>query len=172
MAVLLLTGSNFINIALLLILTGLFILKSSKDQKSLIVACLMLLVVFMSQVSPQNNRYVLETFKQIIHPPRMLTGKQVVVIPVKNNNDPETIRRKIANNYLDSVYNSSHRHVSHLVSLIPKTEQGRIIIVPPDINKLPYQKATDTTPDRRRLLAFIGKYKKQAAANRKAGFQH
>src|SRR5471030_16653 len=65
-AVLLLTGSNFINVALLCVFAFLLVFRSSRDQKSLIVICLMLLVVFMAKVSPQNSGYAVDTFKNTI----------------------------------------------------------------------------------------------------------
>src|ERR1700761_1494329 len=68
MAVMLLTGSNFIDMLVLMILAALFIFKSTRDQKSLIAVCCMFVVVFMSQVSPQNYTYVHETIKNNFFP--------------------------------------------------------------------------------------------------------
>src|SRR3569833_502793 len=50
MIVLLFTGSNFLNIALTFTLALLFIFNSTRNQKSLILACVMLLVVFMGRI--------------------------------------------------------------------------------------------------------------------------
>src|ERR1700733_12691684 len=57
MIILLLTGSNFTNLALMIVMVFLFIFKTNRDQKSIIAVCMMFLVVFMAKVSPQNNLY-------------------------------------------------------------------------------------------------------------------
>ncbi|MDB5017640.1 MAG: hypothetical protein JWQ84_2472 [Mucilaginibacter sp.] len=161
MAVLLLTGSNFINLALLLTLAVLFLFNSTKDQKSVIVVCLVFLVVFMAKISPQNNQYAAETFKNIIHPSR--PPFPTTVIKKNNINGTDTIRRKIAHQYLDSIYtasvkNSINKPVKPALPVI-KTVQGRIIIAEPDINTKPYQTPTDTVAQQRKLLTFINENK-------------
>src|ERR1700744_623165 len=67
MAILLLTGSNFTNLILFGILAYCFIFKSSRDQKSLLVVCIVFLVVFMGKISPQNNDYLINTIKTIVY---------------------------------------------------------------------------------------------------------
>ncbi len=57
MATLLLTGSNFGCIVMILVLTGIFIFKSTKEQKSIIVINLFLLILFFAKISPQNGNY-------------------------------------------------------------------------------------------------------------------
>jgi hypothetical protein len=166
MAVLLLTGSNFINLALLMVLTYLLLFKSSKDQKSLIVICVMFLVVFMAKVSPQNNMYTFQTFKNIIHPQKPPFAKVVTSKPDSFSNSEngfsftEKIKRTIAKNYLDSIkrvkklkepYNPYQAALRNIL----KTDQGRILIVKPNINTRYYQTPTDTSDERRKLLAFI-----------------
>jgi hypothetical protein len=163
MAVLLLTGSNFVNLALLLILGLLFIFKSTRDQKSLIAICLMFLVVFLVQISPQNNKYVGETFKDIIHPPKPFTGKFVAL---KKDSIPtaEDIKRKFAQNYLDSIKAvrikaETHKQVEPQLAGVMTTEQGRILIPAANINTKPYQTPTDTSNEQHLLLAFIDSHK-------------
>jgi len=163
MAVLLLTGSNFVNLALLFILGFLFIFKSTRDQKSLIVICLMFLVVFLVQISPQNNKYVGETFKDIIHPPRPPFASRVAL---KKDSilTVEDLKRKFAQNYLDSIKAvrakaAINKHTDPELPRAIKTEQGRILIPVADINTKPYQTPTDTSNEQRLLLAFIGTHK-------------
>jgi hypothetical protein len=163
MAVLLLTGSNFINITLMLILTALFIFKTGKNQKSLIVVCLMFLVVFLSQVSPQSNMYVHETFKNAIHPPVITSqtsnGVTNTVLPIS----ADSIKRNFARHYLDSeklIQNNVKQPAqAALFTSLPKTDAGHVVLVPPNINTPPYQTPTDTTAEQRKLLAFIGTHK-------------
>ncbi|MDF2433897.1 MAG: hypothetical protein JWP44_3528 [Mucilaginibacter sp.] len=175
MAVLLLTGSNFINLALLIILAVLFLVNSTKDQKSLIVICVVFLVVFMAKVSPQNNQYAAETFKNIIHPSRPPFPKTAVINATAiTKGRPDTIRRKIAHQYLDSIYNASNKNpINNPVKAalpVAKTVQGRIIIAEPDINTKPYQTPTDTVPQQRKLLTFINQHKGKLPISGEASF--
>jgi hypothetical protein len=163
MAVLLLTGSNFVNLALLLVLGLLFILKSTRDQKSLIVICLMFLVVFLVQISPQNNKYVGETFKEIIHPPKHFKNK---IVALKKDSIPtaEDIKRKFAQDYLDSIKAvrikaEANKHTEPQLAGVITTQQGRILIPVANINTKPYQTPTDTSNEQHLLLAFIDSHK-------------
>ncbi|MDR3696833.1 hypothetical protein [Mucilaginibacter sp.] len=171
MAVLLLTGSNFTNIILIAILAFLFIFKSSKDQKSIIVICLMFLVVFMAKVSPQNNKYTGDTIANIIHPQKPLPAtiaKIQVVAP-----GPDEIKRKIAQRYLDSLRRGSNKSTVPTPTpkaILPKTENGRILIAGPDINTPPYQTPTDTTPEQGTLLTFIDTHKAYLALSSESDF--
>lgn len=100
MAVLLLTGSNAVDLMLMAILLLLFIFKTSKDQKSLIVVCILFWVVFILKVSPQNNEYVLKLYAKAFH--HELPAKPVVSIPARpvtgsldNSQDPEAQKGKL-----------------------------------------------------------------------------
>jgi hypothetical protein len=160
MAVLLLTGSNFTNLVLLIVLALLFIFKSSREQKSMIVVCLMFLVVFMAKISPQNNSYVTETFKNTFHlkvihksPPPVL-NLPITLMPDSRLN-PDQRKQKTAMRYLDSVYVAIHPKIKHPAKAALTTESGRIFIPKPDINSKSYQHKTDTTAYQKHLLAFI-----------------
>ncbi|GAC1311640.1 MAG: hypothetical protein NVSMB24_31580 [Mucilaginibacter sp.] len=164
MAVLLLTGSNFINIILLCILAFLFVFNSSNDQKSLIVVCLMFLVVFMVKVSPQSNKYVVETFKHIV---RSRPADEVPVANIRASVplDIEEARQKIAKHYLDSLgatialRKKTNVPVNPALTNLPATQTGRVFITKPDINTPPYQTRTDTDAQQRRLISFINAHK-------------
>jgi hypothetical protein len=146
---------------LLLILAFLFLFKSSSDQKSLIIICLMFLVVFMAKISPQNNEYVIKTIKNIFYLYKKTTATPVIkkpdVVP-----GPEEKKRAIAIRYLDSIrYIMNNRELHQTPSRatqLPKTDKGRILIIGPNINKPPYLTSTDTTPEQKRLLNFISTY--------------
>ncbi len=160
MIVLLLTASNFMNITLLLVLAGLFAFKTNRDQKSLIVICCMFLIVFLAKVSPQNNQYVHETFKNIINPPHP-PFNTVTLNTTDSSKDPDFTRRKFAKQYLDSIKaiasksGINNRSLAALPANLPKTGAGRIILIGADINTPPYQTPTDTPAEQRKLLAFI-----------------
>ena len=164
MAVLLLTGSNFVNIILLLILALLFVFKSTRNQKSIIVICLAFLVIFMAKVSPQNDKYVAETIQNALHPKKQPTVTAVAITKISDSiTGPEAVKRRIAIRYLDSLrYIIDKKKLLKLnpaLVHLPKTNEGRILVPIPDINTLSYQSRIDTTAEQTRLLAFIHLYK-------------
>jgi hypothetical protein len=164
MAVLLLTGSNFTNVILMLVLALLFIFKSTRDQKSLIAICLMFLIVFMAKISPQNNKYVFGGITNILH-----SSAQRSPIPTRAADGniitgTEAIKRKFAQDYIDSI--NAVLSQKQAVKIAPLDSigalpnyHGRILIVGPNINKPPYLIQRDTTFEERRLLAFIDAHK-------------
>ena len=166
MVVLLFTGSNFLNMALIFTLALLFIFKTTNGQKSLIVVCLMLLVVFMAKISPQNDKYIGETFKDAIHPPGPLIPKKNTANTCTNIPTLEELRQEFAKHYLDSIQKlpgAKRDTLIHSLAILPRTGQGRIVIDTVDINLLPYQKSTDTTAEQKQLLKFIDTHKASLA---------
>ena len=175
MVVLLLTGSNFINILLTLILVALFLLSSNRNQKSVIVICLVLLVLFMGKISPQNNNYVAETIKNTIHPQKAPFASVAGLTSADSQLTTEGRRRQFARQYLDSVSLSivKKQHVVPRETMalpVLKTKTGRIYTPKPDINTPPYQTPTDTTAEQRRLLLFIGVHKDNLPLSGKANY--
>ena len=169
MGTLLLTCSNFVNITLLCILLMLFIFKSTRDQKSLIVACLVLLVVFMVKISPQNNQYVIDTVKySFLHekkPAPVLPPAQIAppAKPAKTILTPEQQKQHTAHVYLDSVSLVLARTRKTEVVKAPvkmvTTNTGRIILPGTNINTAPYQSSTLTPPEQVPLVNFISAHK-------------
>src|SRR6185312_14096677 len=99
MAVMLLTGSNFMNMLLLAILAVIFVFKSTRDQKSLIAICGMFVVLFMIKISPQNYMYVHETIKNdLVRPPivEKIPEKPVPYITERPDNTltPKELKQK------------------------------------------------------------------------------
>lgn len=167
MAVMLLTGSNFTNIALISVLVLIFIFKSSREQKSLITICLMFLAVFMAKISPQNDIYVTETLKYALHlnkDKKPAIQNPVMNLPVTMIPDSllnhEQKRQKTALHYFDSLYGAAHpKPLPQPVKKIITTETGRVLIPKPNINTMPYQHIADTNDYQRELLTFIGSHK-------------
>jgi hypothetical protein len=159
MVVMLLTASNFTNIILLLCFAVLFIFKSTRDQKSLIAICSMLLVVFMVKVSPQNYIYAHEMVKNTLHQNAILPVSPAATTgPAKP--DTEQIKRQVAQQYIDSMYVVNNPVVKvKAQSTVPTTRSGRVVIAQPNINTLPYQHVADTSAYQKYLLAFIGLHK-------------
>lgn len=162
MAILLYAGSNFLNLALLVVFALLFIFGTDRVQKSMIVVCLMMLVVFMAKISPQNDIYAERTLNNFLHRKAMIPT--TASVPVKCTNIPslEETRRVIATNYLDSVKKANLKTLHNpkpLFAGLPQTGQGRIFIDTADINSSPYQRRSDTTDQQHTLLKFIGQHK-------------
>ncbi|HEY9197104.1 MAG TPA: hypothetical protein VIM77_12595, partial [Mucilaginibacter sp.] len=168
MATMLLTGSNFINIVIMLILLGIFALGSNKYQKSLIVICVVFLVVFVAKISPQNNQYAINTIKILLHKdPSEPKPVAWANLPVRLWPDsvltPEDRRQKTAQMFMDSMYEVTHAQkqlpaVKPVDTLFVK-EGGRIAIKGPDINSAPYQSSTQTPAEQLQLAAFIAEHK-------------
>jgi len=164
MAVMLFTGSNFLDMVLLAILAIIFLFKSTRNQKSLIVVCLMFIVVFMSQVSPQNYIYVHETIKSNFFPRPIHTIPPVKPLPYitmrpDSTLTPEEKRQKIAQGHLDSVYIATHPHPAPHKEYPITMETGRIITPGVNTNLREYQHVSDTTAYQRQLLGFIKAHK-------------
>ena len=162
MAVMLLTCSNFMNIILLLILTAIFVFKSTRDQKSIIAACVIMLAVFGIKVSPENNMYVIHITKYVFLGEK--PEQQSLITPVTAHVlSPDERKQQIAQAYLDSASNASipkNRIIKPVfATTIPVTKNGRLIIPEADINSAPYQSLTTTPVEQEPLAAFINTHK-------------
>lgn len=153
MIVLLLTGSNLMNLLLAGVLLYLFVLKTTKAQKSMIVVCLLGMVVFWGKVSPQNNRYVTEVFSKLSGTP-IVEEQPVKIIPLQLRPDSilnETERKeKFALLYLDSMRNvllaQSHKTAAPVEK--PQLPQD-------DIHSASFQYKNDTTLEQKELMDWM-----------------
>ena len=171
MLILLLTGSNVTNFLLVFVLLYLFIFRTNKDQKSIIVACLVMLIIFLSKVSPQNNKYLRNLYTRLSQDipkekPVYLNTTSITEVPDSLLNADER-KTKVAQLYLDSVQTVAKtqtvlaKHVdpinpaippvkAHVVNLIEKP------IIPRDSIHTPtFQHKNDTTVIERNLFRFI-----------------
>ncbi|AYL96001.1 hypothetical protein [Mucilaginibacter celer] len=163
MSTLALTYSNLVSMLFSLVLAFTFIFKSTRDQKSLIVVAILLYVVSLVKISPQNEGYIDEMMKQTLskasaaHPnvnPSNQTGGTL-------SRDEQ--RRKFAQQYLDSLSNAEAKKektttLDKTLKKLPQTGDGRVYIPPPDTFKPEYFISHDTTPDRKQLLDFINQH--------------
>jgi hypothetical protein len=155
MIILLLTGSNFTNLLLVFVFLYLFIFKTDLVQKSSIVVCIMLCIVFMVKISPQNNLYAQGILKKII-------GKKNVApvpTPALSIQAEKNEKEKIAQNYLDSVAASLQRKQIITVknSSVSKTATSLIEkpIIPGDSIHTPtFQSRKDTNAFQKELISF------------------
>lgn len=164
MIVLLLTGSNVTNLILCIILLYLFIFQTNRDQKSMIIVCLLMLVVFWAKTSPQNNAYITDVYQKIfnIHPAEK---------PVTNNNIPiaekpdsiltnEEKKQKIAQLYIDSlqwvILDNEKRRVGESKVVVPVIKLIEKPLIPIDSIHTPtFQHKNDTSEFEKKLLNFI-----------------
>lgn len=155
MCALLLTGSNFCNIALLLVFTVVFLFGRDAGKRSLVMTSLLLFAVFMIKVSPQNSRYIKKTVgfwlykKDITAAPPLLKLPPLKERPDSLLNNEER-KEKTAMLYLDSMARIRTRL---------DTAFGKPRFTPalaqPDIHSAPYQHVEDTPFIKRNMLHFI-----------------
>ncbi|MBC7399353.1 MAG: hypothetical protein H7289_05355 [Mucilaginibacter sp.] len=162
MAILLLTASNFINIFILMIFAVLFVFKSNRDQKSIIIVCLGFLVVFMAKISPQNNDYALNTIKTAIYKKPIITpwvfDKSVrITLRADSTLTPEEKKEKIATLYIDSLYIAHSPKVAHntLPAAVVTTQTGKIILPKINLNLPGYQWLRSTPIEQIQLHDFV-----------------
>lgn len=175
MAILLLTGSNFVNVTLLAVLTFLFAFKTTKDQKSLVVACTMFLVIFMAKISPQSNGYVIDTVKNTLLHQKKPVQVETAATTDMNISESEKFKHQIARRYLDSMGTilATRLHPTPAAvstRILPAGEGGRPFVAGPDINTPPYQTPTDTTVEEGKLLKFIAANKSELPLSKQIYF--
>lgn len=155
MAVLLLTGSNIICLLLLGMFAGLFIFKSSANQKSLMIICSAMLVVFFAKVSPQNNSYFYTGLRNIFFAGKTAAPTASLPAPpasrISNSMAAEERRQQTALHYLDSL--SLLEAVRNPVAA-PVEANTKPFIPVPSIHSIPFQRKHDTTPLQHELAAF------------------
>ncbi|MEO8886935.1 MAG: hypothetical protein ABI367_12795 [Mucilaginibacter sp.] len=167
MVVLLLTGSNFTNLVILVILIYLFIFKSDKDQKSLLMVCGMFFVVFMAKISPQNDRYVIETFKKMANVKSKRIKPDTLALPLTQRPDSvlnwEEKRQKMAMLYLDSMraLKTTKPQAPPAKKAIFITDAGQVYIPKPYLHVPLYQGSVATPVAQVPLLKFISTHKKE-----------
>jgi hypothetical protein len=157
MIILLMTGSNITNFLLAAVLLLMFIFRTDRDQKSLVFVCLLLLVIFLAKVSPQNNSYVSTYLGNIINSEdKKPTVENLLPITLRPDSTltAEERNEKIATLYLDSLYrlrnDKENKVIVHPAALVQKTE-----IPTADINSAPYQHKSIITPVEDNMKQFI-----------------
>jgi hypothetical protein len=165
MLVLLLTGSNMVNLLLTGTLLLTFLFRSSRNQKSIIAVCMLLLLVFLLKVSPQNNRYLAETYQGTFDPGHPLTSQWIIKKDTPVAQKPDSVltanelRQKKAQLYIDSIRlaTAPKKLPNEPVAAnnIPVTAEGKIEIPSANIHSAPYQHVQSQTPLKQQLREFI-----------------
>ena len=159
MAVLLMTGSNFSNILIAGVLLYMFLFGSDRLQKSLVVICLFLLVLFITKVSPQNNEYAIASINQLMgKPPPAVKNRQLRTVTDIHRPDSllsfDEKRRKIAQHYLDSLSTEIQKRRLLSKKKKNKLKPPDLAVMTPDLNSGFYMRKLDTSESRRELLAM------------------
>jgi len=163
MVVLLLAGSNIINIIFCLALIYTFIFQSTKDQKSILVICAMFLVIFMAKVSPQNKNYLSETYHNYFEKNTTIYQAKEPVDSLAQKNKiltQDEIKEKIAREYLDSINDlirkkEKNKIIGNISPVFVSQITGKPQIPTPNINSPSFQYKQDTTALQVSLLNFI-----------------
>lgn len=165
MFTLLLTGSNVTNLLLCGIFIGLFILSSNKNQKSAIVICCMLGVIFMVKISPQNNQYIKEAYNKILGKNRRVPIAKPAIPAMPGSEvelSPEERKRQIARNYIDSMDRLMLQQATPDLAVVGKpdtllVQKLRVSIPTDNIHTPAFQYKNDTTEQQKKLLDFSAK---------------
>jgi hypothetical protein len=159
MAVLLLTASNFSIITLILVLSGIFIIKSVKEQKSVIVVCILMMVIFFSKISPQNGSYIAEISDYFIFKKKENTIPPEKPISIRETDDsllsPVKRKEKLAILVLDSLARERIKSSLIVGKKIEVTSLKRPEIPKDKIHTATFQWKTDTTTFQRKLYSYI-----------------
>lgn len=165
MAALLLTCSNFTNLLILLCLLVLFVWRSNRNQRSVIMAAIMMLVLFMVKISPQNNSYVLAlTEKSIGRSDTSRPKPNLAPVPLTQQPDsilsPEEKKKKKIMQWLDSMeavkqlsmHQQERNHIKDtLRPLVPKV----------NIHAPEYQHRPDTSAARLQAMNYLQNLQQQ-----------
>lgn len=181
MIVLLLTASNITNFLLLVIFIYLFFAGTNKDQKSIMVACMAMTVIFLVKISPQNNKYFRNLYNRIS---KDLEKERPVYLAHRITEYPDSVlnaddkKKKLAQLYLDSIQDAKTITPINAIANKVKPEKNNTAIAakapPPEsikvtpvkftekpeipkdsIHTATFQHRNDTTAVEKNLLRFI-----------------
>lgn len=163
MCILLLTASNFTNIILVGTFCYLFIFRSNKEQKSVMIICLIFLITFLAKFSPQNDKYIVEKFNDYFpsNNPHVKKDSKVVRITDKPDSilSPDEKNEKIAQLYMDSLDRERLAKEQLLkqegIKDLPDAFVERPEIEMPSIHSAPFQSKKDKTAFQQQLLTFM-----------------
>lgn len=161
---LLVTGSNLVNVVLYAIFLLLFLFRSSREQKSMLVVCGALLAVFVIKVSPQNNQYVVNVLEKAFRLNKKEKANPANETDVRNLPDAaltlEQRKEKTALVYLDSLRKVIAERLAKRATVTPGFATNylwaeKLTIPEPSIHSAPFQSRNDTSAYRLELLRLM-----------------
>lgn len=155
MGVLLLTCSNVMNVVTVMVFLYCFLFRSNRVQKSIMVVCACMLVIFMAKITPQNTAYVFRGVQHILkypmpkHQTRM--DKPLEALPDSMLSD-EGKKYKFAKAYLDSLHFTGNQHEKGF-----EIGQSPVSIYKPvmpvvNIHSAPFQHKPDSSQMRMQII--------------------
>jgi hypothetical protein len=160
MVVLLLTYSNFANLLVIAALLWMFIFMSDRNQKTIIVVQFALLVVFMTNISPQNNKYAADAMSSFFRS-KTENQKPVKFIPIEQRPDSvlnrDEKKYKIAHLWLDSMNRVR-------TAMLEEKEQVKPEIPKANIHAPEYQHRQDSSETRMKAIAYLADLKRNEGA--------
>ena len=158
MAVLLLTSSNITNLMLCGILVFLFFFQSNRTQKSMIIICIVMFATFLTKISPQNNDYVVNGYREIFNIQSRVKKAIAVSVPITQRPDcsltEDEKKQKIAQLYLDSIATVSLEEKKKK-SIVQPAVKEKPEIPGDNIHTAMFQYRRDTNDAERILLQFM-----------------
>lgn len=160
MTALLLSTSNFLNILIAFTLLLMFIFQSDRAQKSMILACLLLLVLFLARVTPQNDRYFRSMMTRLAGQNPSSAKVKENPLPITEQPDsvlgPEERKIKRARLYIDS-FNLALLKRDQALAAKGSADHSIAAEKPeiprPSIHSEPFQRKRDTSDFQRKLFA-------------------
>ncbi len=173
MAILLLTGSNITNILLSAVLIFIFIFQNDRLQKSMMLICFFFLVVFITKVSPQNNKYLVTSVNHLLY--GSSSDKQIPKLNLRVPSVPDSVlttderKQRIAFLYLDSL---SKAEQSEMDSAHIKVKHAVVFALPKDdINGPMFQHKSFITPVEQNMFGFINEHSTSLPISSDSTFQ-
>lgn len=157
MITLLATGSNFIFLFTIASFIVIFLFSTNRMQKSSIILCLALFVIFLARVSPQNNRYANTVLSEKVMERKIKTDP-LSITKTESISGNENQQLKIAQSYIDSI------NAARESNPIPKSQNSLVATAKPDkkptiptdnIHSEPFQRKKDSTGVQKKLLGFM-----------------
>lgn len=163
MAALVLTASNLSNIILVIVLLAIFVLKSTKAQKSIIAVCIVFVIVFLVKISPQNDSYLAWTINTFLLKKDDKVGTQQKEIPIRERPDnlltEATRKEKIATLFLDSLkrvdLEKTAIKTNNVAVVLANVQEEKPVIPQDSIHTATFQWKRDTTPLQQQLIAYV-----------------
>ena len=154
--ILLLTASNITNLLLWFVLLWVFIFQSDKVQKSLVLICVLMGVIFMTKISPQNNKYMVSVYENIFNKTPLNDEATINHLPIRESPDStlttEERKQKLATLYLDSLYRLQNKKQK----MPGKAKIWEVISIPtPNIHTPPFQRKSIISPYEENMLRFV-----------------
>jgi hypothetical protein len=154
-----LTGSNLVNLVFAGALLFIFIFRSARAEKSIIVVSFLLIVIFLTKISPQNNQYITDSISRIF---KEKNTASFVAAPANAGMTltTEESRVQTARAYLDSVNKILLAQLEEKKNTAEPAVMNAIgnweekpSLPKPDIHSAPYQHRDDSG-SRKELIVF------------------